>query len=155
MQIGNEGDPGLRALLSGKDGGDLVLPAAMRQRLTITSVANVPRFNIEAGTAYLLMRHARFDIRPVPDHGDTHTYSALVEKGDSLDKIARRCGTTIENLKANNNGAAFLKPGQALRYQKSELRKVIVGWNAITPVSPVAITSVTRGIAKNQTIVWM
>jgi LysM domain len=133
--IGNEGDPGLRALLSGNEGGELIMPATLRQRLTITSVITNPRHNIEAGTAYLLMRHARYDIRTVKDARDTRVHSVLVKSGDSLDRIARENGTTVELLKGRNAASVILRPGQTLQYEKGALRKVIVGWELITPAS--------------------
>ncbi|WBS01375.1 LysM peptidoglycan-binding domain-containing protein [Pseudoduganella sp. SL102] len=135
MQIGNEGDPGLRALLFGNEGGELIMPATLRQQLTITSVASTPRKNIEAGTAYLLMRHARYDIRTVRQVDDTRIHTVEVRAGDSLDKIARQNDTTIEILKQRNASSAVLRPGQTLQYQKGRLRKAIVGWELITPAS--------------------
>ncbi|WP_130301103.1 MULTISPECIES: hypothetical protein [unclassified Duganella] len=59
MQSGNPGDPGLRALLSGDEGGDLIPPPELAKALTESSVRSTPQMNIRAGTAYLLMRLAR------------------------------------------------------------------------------------------------
>jgi hypothetical protein len=38
MQIGVPGDPGLASFLSGKEGGDLILPAGWKGKLTVASV---------------------------------------------------------------------------------------------------------------------
>lgn len=88
MQIGNPGDPGLGALLAGKEGGDLILPPSVRRGLTVSAVTTIPYYNIRAGIGYLLMRMANFKIKSVPD-ADTRTYEVTVKAGDSLDKIAR------------------------------------------------------------------
>ncbi|MFH5252883.1 peptidoglycan-binding protein, partial [Burkholderia semiarida] len=53
MQIGNPGDPGLAALLSGKEGGELVMPPELQRVLTVLSAASSPQMNIRAGVAYL------------------------------------------------------------------------------------------------------
>ncbi|WP_338767270.1 LysM peptidoglycan-binding domain-containing protein [Massilia sp. METH4] len=135
MQIGNEGDPGLRALLVGNEGGELIMPTSLRQRLTIASVTTNLRHNIEAGVAYLLMRHARYDIQTVKDANDKRIHSVMVKAGDSLDRIARKNDTTVEILKTSNGAHVFLRPGQTLQYQKAALRKVIIGWELITPAS--------------------
>lgn len=132
MQIGNDGDPGLAALLSGKEGGDLIMPADLKRTLTSTSARGSTQMNIYAGTAYLLMRMARFDIGTVSDDKDCNIYEVVVKTGDSLDKIARTNGSTIDTLRKLNQGASILKPGQTLKYQKASIRKIIVGWGMVT-----------------------
>jgi hypothetical protein len=132
MQIGNSGDPGLAALLSGKEGGDLIMPAEIKRTLTTTSVRSSPQMNIIAGIAYLLMRLARFDIATIPDNKDHKVYEVLVKPGDSLDKVARANASTVDTLKKLNPGAFFLKPGQTLKYHKAAIQKIIVGWNMVT-----------------------
>ena len=135
MQIGKQDDPGLRALLFGNEGGELIMPTALRQRLTVAAVLSTPKSNIEAGTAYLLMRHARYEIKTVHDRTDKKIYAAKVGPGDSLDKFARTHGTTVDVLKSSNVTTAMLRPGQELKYQKASLRKVIAGWQMITSTS--------------------
>ena len=132
MQIGNSGDPGLAALLSGKEGGDLIMPDDLKRALTTTSVRSSAQMNISAGVAYLLMRMARFDIATVPDGKDQKVYEVVVTAGDSLEKIARTNGTTIGMLKKLNPGTSILKPGQTLKYQKAAIQKIIVGWDMVT-----------------------
>ena len=61
MQIGVVGGPGMTAFLSGKEGGDLILPLALKGRLTTGSVRTIPAHNIRAGIGYLLMRTANFE----------------------------------------------------------------------------------------------
>jgi hypothetical protein len=132
MQIGNSGDPGLAALLSGKEGGDLIMPAEIKRTLTTTSVRSSAQMNIFAGIAYLLMRTARFGIATVPDDKDHKVYEVIVRTGDSFDKIARTNGSTVDTLKKLNPGVFALKPGQTLKYQKADIQKIIVGWDMVT-----------------------
>jgi hypothetical protein len=63
MQIGVAGDPGLGALLSGDEGGDLIIPPVWQKQLTAGSARTIPRHNIRAGIAYLLMRMANYEHR--------------------------------------------------------------------------------------------
>ena len=134
IQIGNHGDPGLRALLSGKEGGDLILPPSWQGRLTTGSVGTIPSYNIRAGSGYLLMKMANFAIKSVPD-ADTKTYDITVKAGDSLDKIAGAQGSTVEMMKKLNPTAHVLRVGQVLKYQKATKKKVITGWKPVTTSS--------------------
>ncbi|KVR03304.1 LysM peptidoglycan-binding domain-containing protein [Burkholderia ubonensis] len=127
MQIGMYNDPGLDALLSGKEGGDLVLPTSVKSTLTRANVRTLPGYNIRAAIGYLLMRMANFSIQTVPD-ADQRTYEITVKPGDSLDKIAKEQGSTTDTLRKLNPGIRILRPGQVLKYQKATIRKVIVGW---------------------------
>ncbi|KVH05002.1 LysM peptidoglycan-binding domain-containing protein [Burkholderia sp. AU18528] len=131
MQIGMYDDPGLDGLLSGKEGGDLILPASTQSRLTRANARAVPAYNIRAAIGYLLMRLANFSMQSVPDP-DRRTYEISVRPGDSLDKIARQQGSTIDTLRALNPGVGTLRPGQLLKYQKAAIRKVIIGWKPMT-----------------------
>ena len=134
MQIGVLTDPGLNALLSGNEGGSLILPPAWQPRLTTSSVRTIPSHNIRAGIGYLLMKIATFAIKSVPD-ADTKIYEISVKAGDSLDKIAKVQGSTIEVMKRLNPTAHVLRPGQILKYQKASIKKVIVSWKHITTSS--------------------
>ena len=134
IQIGNPGDPGLTSFLTGNEGGNLILPPAWQGRLTVGTARTIPSHNIRAGIGYLLMRMANFSIKSVPD-ADTKTYEVTVKVGDSLDKIAKAQGSTIDAMKKLNPTAHVLRPGQALQYQKATMRKVIVGWKLMTTSS--------------------
>jgi hypothetical protein len=131
MQIGVSGDPGLASFLSGKEGGDAVLPLAWKGRLTTGSVRTIPAHNIRAGIGYLLMRMANFGDRTVTDV-DVQIHEVKVKPGDSLDKIARAHGTTVEALRQLNPNAGVLQPGQVLKYRKAAVQRVIVGWRHIS-----------------------
>jgi hypothetical protein len=131
MQIGVAGDPGLSAFLSSDEGGELILPSAWKGQLTMGSVRTIPAHNIRAGIGYLLMRMANFEFRSVLD-ADTKVYEVTVKAGDSLDKIARQQGSTVEAMTALNPGAAVIRPGQVLKYQKASVKRVITSWRFIT-----------------------
>jgi hypothetical protein len=131
IQIGNPRDPGLMALLKGNEGGDLILPPTLKPRLSALAATTTPSQNIRAGIGYLLMRLANFAIKSVPD-ADTSTYEVVVKPGDTLDRIAIKQGSTVELLRQLNSNAHVLRPGQALKYRKAAMRKVIVGWKPIT-----------------------
>lgn len=133
IQIGNPGDPGLAALLNGKEGGELIIPPAHRAHLTISSAISSPEMNIRAGVAYLLMRLAKFEVASVPDTRDGGIHEIAVQAGDSFSRIAAKHGTTISVLRAHNPTAVVLRPGQSLKYRKASLRKVIIGWDVATP----------------------
>ena len=131
MQIGNSGDPGFSALTGGKEGGELVMPSALKSKLNGTSV-NTPGMNIRAGIAYLLMRAATYETISVLDKADPKKYEYTVKSGDSLDKIARDQGTTLTVLKAlNPNASAMIKPGQKIAFQKASMQKVIKSWKTV------------------------
>lgn len=135
IQIGNPGDPGLTALFSGREGGELIIPPQLRGRLTIGSTRSSPQMNISAGIAYLLMRLASYGFATVPDERDKSTYDLIVKSGDTLEKIARSNGSTVDTLKKCNTGALVLRPGQSLRYQKTSIQKVITRWTSANPTS--------------------
>jgi LysM repeat protein len=130
IQIGNPGDPGLAALFSANEGGNLIIPPELKNKLTITSAKSSPQVNIAAGIAYLLMRLAKYDVGNVLDERDKKIYEIVVKPGDTFDKIARANGTTIDTLKKSNPGTASLRPGQKLKYQKACTQKIIVRWEA-------------------------
>jgi hypothetical protein len=134
MQIGVAGDPGLTSLLSNKEGGNLILPPTIRGRLTIASARTIPEYNIRAGIGYLLMRMANFETRTVIDT-DSKVYEVTVKAGDTVEKIAKVKGSTVDLLKKLNPTANLLKPGQSLRYQKASTQLVIANWRHISTTS--------------------
>lgn len=131
MQIGVTGDPGLTSFLLGNEGGDLILLRTLKGRLSTGSVKAIPAHNIRAGIGYLLMRMANFEYRSVLN-SDSKIYEVTVKPGDSLDKIAKANGSTIDTLRKLNPTAAVLRPGQVLKYQKASVQHVITGWRQIS-----------------------
>ncbi|XYJ12059.1 LysM peptidoglycan-binding domain-containing protein [Telluria sp. B2] len=132
MQIGVAGDPGLKALLSRTEGGELILPPTWQARLSFGSVTTIPSHNIRAGVAYLLMRMAYFEHRTVLAADAPTIEEVKVSPGDSLAKIARTRGSPPEILKRLNDGVSTLRVGQTLKLQKGRVEKVIAGWRPIS-----------------------
>ncbi|MBR8320532.1 LysM peptidoglycan-binding domain-containing protein [Burkholderia cenocepacia] len=131
MRIGVSGDPGLASLLSGNEGGDLILPPAWKGQLTMGSVRSMPAHNIRAGIGYLLMKTAHYEYRSV-SNADVKIYEVVVKPGDSLDKIAKAQASTVDTLRKLNPTATVLRPGQALKYQKASVQRVITSWRQIS-----------------------
>ena len=131
MQIGNPGDPGLKALLGGQEGGDLILGTPLKSMLS--AGLGTPEMNIKAGRGYLLMRAASFGSRSVDD-ADSKVYEGVIGRGGSLDRFAKANGTTIEVLKVMNPGIPhILQPTTKLKYRKASTQKAILGWAPLTP----------------------
>jgi hypothetical protein len=137
MQIGKDGDPGMMALLGGREGGELIIPPSLRVGLSVSTGQATPAQNIRAGIGYLLMRMASFAFRTVPD-ADTRIYEVTAQANDSIEKIAKARGSTPELMKALNPSVHMLKPGEVLKYRKASVRKVITGWKSITSSSVAA-----------------
>ena len=131
IQIGVARDPGLTSFLSGKEGGELILPASWRNLLSAGTATSMPSHNIRAGIGYMLMRMANFEYKTIPD-ADTKIYEVTVKPGDSLDKIAKINGSTPDMLKKLNPSAMVLHPKQVLKYQKASVQRVISSWRTIT-----------------------
>lgn len=131
MQIGNPGDPGLRALLSADEGGSLILPPSVAKTLSEVTAHSSPLMNIRAGTGYLLMRLARFATVSVVDK-NTKVLGVALRPGDTLTSIARANQSTVDTLKTLNRGITALSPGMTINCQKAVMGKVIVGWDLIS-----------------------
>lgn len=133
MQIGVLSDPGLGDLLASDKGGEIILPATISSSLNRANAKTIPSYNIRASIGSLLMKMANFATKSVPDT-DTTTHEVTVKTGDSLDKIAKVQGSTIDVMKKLNPTAHVLRPGQVLKYQKASIKKVIIGWKSITDI---------------------
>lgn len=131
MQIGVPGDPGMASLLSGNEGGDLILPPKWKSKLTPNTVRTIPQHNIRAGIGYLLMKMGNYEYRSLPS-ADGKYYEVVVSPGDSFDKIARKNGSTVETIQRLNPSILLLRPGQVLKYQKSSVRRIIKGWRILS-----------------------
>lgn len=132
MQIGVSGDPGLRALLSGAEGGELILPPSWQWRLKVGTVRTIAAHNIRAGIGYLLMRLANFEYKSILSADVKTIHQVTIKPGDSLERIAKSQGSTTEILRALNPTAAVLRPGQVLKYQNGAVQRVITSWRPIT-----------------------
>ncbi|UMT90427.1 LysM peptidoglycan-binding domain-containing protein [Paracidovorax citrulli] len=131
MQIGVPGDPGMASLLSGNEGGDLILPPHWKSKLTPNSIRTIPQHNLRAGIGYLLMRMGNYEYRSLPS-ADGKLYEVVVSPGDSFDKIARKNGSTVETIRKLNPHILLLRPGQMLKYQKSSVQRIIRNWRILS-----------------------
>ena len=143
MQIGVPGDKGLGAFFAKRgekayEGGDLILPPAWKGKLTENSVCTIPAHNIRAGIGYLLMRMAYSEDQSVPA-ANSKVYEVIVKSGDSLSRIAKAQGSTVDMLKELNPEAAkpgaILRIGQKLQCRKASIQRVITGWRTISSES--------------------
>ncbi|KND59258.1 hypothetical protein BVER_01121 [Candidatus Burkholderia verschuerenii] len=131
MQIGVPGDPGLSSLLSGHEGGDLIISPGWTGRLTPVTIRTIPAYNIRAGVGYLLTRMADFEYRSTVDARSVE-YDVTVKLGDSLERIAKDQKSTVDILKRLNPSIGHLRSGQTIRCRKGAIRKVITGWRHIS-----------------------
>ena len=128
MQIGNKNDPGYKVLQNASEGSDIIMNDALRKAIKNSSI-NTPELNIKAALAYLYTRMAVTNIQSVRDLKDTKSYDYTVMAGDSLDKIAKKMGTTIFELKRLNSSAnGTIRPGQKLKYYKAKMRRRVISW---------------------------
>jgi hypothetical protein len=134
VQIGVAGDPGMTSFLSGKEGGELILPPEWQKTLTTNSVRTSAASNLQAGVGYLLMRMANFEHRSIPG-ANANIYEVTIKSGDSLDKIAKAQGSTLETMKRLNPTVTILRPGKTVKCQKATVRRVISGWRSISTAS--------------------
>lgn len=132
MQIGNPGDPGLKTLKDGAEGSNIIMEKSLHQAIKSNPI-NEPVINIKAGIAYLYTRMAISEIKSVKDTRDKRIYEYTVVGGDTLVKIAKKKGTTVDELKSMNPQAvALIKPRQKLKYHKAMMDRVIVRWRLFT-----------------------
>ncbi len=134
MRIGVSDDPGLTSFLYGNEGGDLILPPAWKGKITANSARTLPVHNIRAGVGYLLMKMAYYEYRSVLSD-DTKIYEVTTKPGDSLDKIAKAQGSTVDILKKLNPTVIALRSGQVLKYQKASIKRVIIGWRSFSTMT--------------------
>lgn len=137
MQIGNPGDPGLAALLGGKEGGDLIMPGDIASGLSVKNAGSEPEKNIQAGVGYLLMRAASYKYEDVWD-ANAPIVDYKVVAGDSIDRIAKRNGSTVGRLYWLNPGLQnemaqhiSLKLGRSLKVQKARNTKMIASFKSL------------------------
>lgn len=132
LQIGNTGDPAYAVLKSGTEGADLIMSDSLKNTLASSSIDN-PDLNIKAGIAYLYTRMAVTNIVSIRDVKNDKEYEYQVVAGDSLEKISKKVGTTIFELRRlNPKSSGVLKIGQKLKYVKAAMQRTIVGWREFT-----------------------
>jgi len=128
LQIGNAGDPAYNVLKSGKEGSDIIMTETLFKKVKSQSI-ETPTINIQAGIAYLYTRMSKSVIASVKDLKDTKEYAYKVVGGDSLDKISKKVGTTVFELRRlNPKASGIIRPGMDLKYVKASMKRTITGW---------------------------
>ena len=129
MQFGNDGDPGLEVLKAGREGSDVVMDPSLAKAIKSESI-DTPKLNIRAGMAYLFTRMAKFTVRSVIDKNDASIRSEKVGNGDNLWIIAKRVGTTVDELTLQRQlvSSAVNRVGEVLKYRPAAMKQVIVAW---------------------------
>ncbi|BAP56762.1 peptidoglycan-binding lysin domain protein [Thioploca ingrica] len=126
MQIGNPGDPAYRVLQQGKEGANKIMDSNLPNQLTNI---NDPKINIKASIAYLFTRMAKLKNESILDDRDQNIYQYEVKRGDTLESIAKKNGTTIDELKSYNNLVSDnISPAQILKYRKAKIDLIIADW---------------------------
>jgi LysM domain len=128
MQIGNKGDPAWAVVKAGKENTAIIRSAAVKKLIDDgTSIEN-PSFNIKVGLVYAVTRCSIFS--SVVSDSTMRTYEVV--SGDNPEKIARKAGTTVANLMANNPNLnpATLQIKQKLNYQLATIRPTSCTVNA-------------------------
>lgn len=131
LQIGRfSADLGYAAVKSGGENSDLITSGELRAAISSDVTG---KNNIKAGIAYLYTIAVRNKIvrREVIDGSQIETYTIQKTDRDGLAGIAKRLGTTVENIVKNSSlqNPAKLDVGQVLKYQKAHVERFINGWN--------------------------
>jgi len=130
MQIGNPGDPAHGVLKAQAEGSGIIMDKTLTSNI---NAINTPKINIQAGTAYLLTRLSKSMMKSVLSQTDKKEKSYTVVAGDSLDKISRKCNTTVDVLKQYNpKHVKLIRPGDKLKYYTAKIERVIVGWHSVS-----------------------
>ena len=130
MQIGRfADDKGYQVVRDGKEGSLLVMGKQKHAELKGGKITD-PKINIKFAIAYLYTRLAKFAVKSVRDPKDKKVYTYKIVSGDTFPKIAKKVGTTVDELKAMNKQAAkgLYHPGDILKYRKAKMQQVITDW---------------------------
>lgn len=128
LQIGNSGDPAYDVLKSGEENTSIIMTEILKKKIKTQSI-NRPSLNIQAAIAYLYARMSKSSTISAKSLTDTKVYTYEVVGGDSLEKIAKKLGTTVDELKARNSKASgTIYPKMEFQYMKANLKKIIYAW---------------------------
>lgn len=130
LQIGVPGDAGMMALLGDREGGDLIMPPAYRSGTNSGMIRTSPVHNIRAGIGYMLMRMAKYAFQSIREPG-SKIEEVKVGPGDTLERIAKNNGSTVEVVRELNPRATVLHKGDVIKFQKAKTTKVVTGWRPI------------------------
>ncbi|UOD30084.1 LysM peptidoglycan-binding domain-containing protein [Massilia violaceinigra] len=142
LQIGVGTDAGMNAVLGDKEGGDLIMPPALRSSINTHTIRSNPAHNIRGGIGYLLMRMANFAHKSIREP-NAPIEQTKVAPGESLERIAKRVHSTVEVMRELNPRANILHIGDVVRFQKAKVEKVITGW------SPINLASIAKNYNGN------
>lgn len=128
MQIGKlPKDAGYSVIKGLKDGADVIMSDALKKDIKDGSI-NEPKLNVRAGIAYVFVRMAETKFDSIYDETDKTTHEYTVLEGDSLDKIAKKVGSTLDVLRRLNPSVTILRSKQKIFYRKASFRRVIKDW---------------------------
>jgi hypothetical protein len=137
MQIGRYAeDAGYGVVTNEKDDADLIVSAELRN---LIKQERFGKNNVKAGIAYLYYKAiegtSTADPRKVGNRdvidNPQKILTDTIQKGEpGFEAIAKRLGTTAENIKNNNPqlDSKKLQPGQEIKYQKAYSERYITGW---------------------------
>jgi LysM repeat protein len=126
LQIGRfTADAGASVIKNGQENSDLVTSQDFRKEVQ-TDITG--KNNVRAGIAYLYTRGLEANSVEVIDDSNVQTYK--IQPKDTIDSVAKRVGTTRENILKNSNLNinSTLSLGQEVKYQKAHTEKQISGW---------------------------
>ncbi len=137
MQSANPGDSGFPEMMSKPDRTNLIVPPALRS--AVSSPNSNAHNNIAAGVGYLLYSASNFGQKTIADKKNLK--KVTVAKGDTLEKLAAKFGTTAQVLQQDNPGVSpkALKPGMVLAYSPATVATAIKSWKSVTPSSAAAM----------------
>jgi len=91
---------------------------------------NDPTLNIKAGVAYLLTRLVTLRRKSERDKIDLKDYTYTIVANDTLEKIAMKVGTTVDELMSSKAGV--IHPKEVLKYHQAKMVDYISGWRGFT-----------------------
>lgn len=128
LHIGNPGDKGYDVLKNEKEASGIIMSDTLKYKIKTQSISS-PKLNIQAGIAYLYTKMSISSKFSTRDLTDTKFYYYTVKSGDSLDKIAKKVGTTVMELRRlNPKASGVIQPKQTLKYVKASIKRNITGW---------------------------
>ena len=130
MQIGNPGDSGLSVLQNGAQGSLLIMSKQLQKDVSTPGKTDDPSVNIQAGIAYMLVCLIRSNIQSVISTSDPSIYTYQIVSHDNFSVVAKKVGTTVENLQSLNPTHRPLHIKQVIKYQKASMERVITGWSS-------------------------
>ncbi len=130
MQIGNSGDPGFNVLKNKLEGSDLIFSDALY--IELCKNIDTPQVNIRAGISYILTRLMKSETASIVSTTDLEEHQYTIKAGDTFFGIARKLGTTQNELETMNPEKKILHLGDKIKYKSAKMQRVIIGWMPFT-----------------------